>query len=142
MVQISLDKNNVLEIISNELSLIKSIRLVYVYGSFILRNDFHDIDVAVLFNSNVMGEDLFYKKAMELGRLLEKKFNYKFEFDVRPLNNSSIEFQYEVIKNGKLIYAESDDLRQEYEFNILSEYLEYSEMYKMFDQALLKRAIH
>ncbi|MHA1239040.1 MAG: nucleotidyltransferase domain-containing protein [Candidatus Odinarchaeia archaeon] len=131
------NKQKIFKKISDTISRIKEVELAYVYGSFLTRSNFNDIDVAVLLNDNVENK---FKLANKIGRILEEKFAYRFKFDVRPLNMSPVYFQHEVIKFGKPVYVKKQETREEYEFQVLTQYLEYSEMYKWFDEMFLAKS--
>jgi len=122
--------------VGDVLSTFEEIELGYVYGSA-LRNNFHDVDVAVLL-SNDPDSYAAMKFCMEIGRELEKSFNYQFEFDVKALNSSPPQLKYEVVKTGRPVY-EGNINRPSYEAKTVSEYLDYKETLEWFDEQLLAK---
>ncbi|MBS1263016.1 MAG: hypothetical protein MAG715_00183 [Methanonatronarchaeales archaeon] len=125
-----------LQQIGEVLSGFDEVELGYVYGSS-LRGSFEDVDVAALLS----GEPDSYaamKLCMELARELEKKFGYGFEFDVKALNHSPPQLRYEVVKTGRLVY-EGDVDRASYEARVITEFLDYRETLKWFNEQLLAK---
>jgi len=121
--------------ISRILSSFPEITECYIFGSF-LRGEFRDIDLAILLHDEFSPYHAM-KFAMKVGRKIEKDMEYCYEFDVRVLNFSPIQFQYEVIKKGKLIFSREERIPVRYEAHLLSQYLDYKQTSDWFDQRLL-----
>lgn len=82
----------------------EDVLLGYLYGSFPRHDRFHDIDIGLL----VAGERdpyEFYKYAMGIASDLERCITPRYEIDLRILNAAPVEFQYEVVKTGRLLVA-------------------------------------
>lgn len=60
------------------------------------------------------------------------------EFDVKILNSSPIYFQYEVIKEGEVVYSGDEKERIEYEVCVVSVYLDYKPVLDFFNRRLLR----
>jgi hypothetical protein len=120
------------------LSRSEEIEVGYVFGSS-LRGEFEDVDVALLLSKSFSSYESM-KFAMRIGRVLEKAFDHRFEFDVKILNLSPIYFQHEVIKNGKPVFCRDVKGKIRYEARVLSEYLDYRDILEWFNQELLARA--
>jgi hypothetical protein len=134
-----MDKKETMERISLILDGFEEIDLAYVFGSFLERYDFHDIDVAI----HLCKEQLPYQRfklAQKVGRSLEHGIQPRVDFDVRILNYAPAYFQYEVISKGVVVLERDRGKRVDYEALIISEYLDLKYMYDLFDHAILARA--
>ncbi|MCK9564488.1 MAG: nucleotidyltransferase domain-containing protein [Methanothrix sp.] len=117
----------------------EEINLAYVFGSFLERDDFHDIDVAIHLCKEQSPYQRF-KLASKVARNLEKGILPRVDFDVRILNYAPAYFQYEVISKGIVVLERDREKRVDYEAHLISEYLDLKYMYDLFDQAFLARA--
>lgn len=115
------------------------VNVAYVFGSFLEREDFRDIDVALLFSCNLTPYNAFML-AMHIGSELNLGIKTGHDFDVRVLNNSHPEFQYEVVKKGIAVFSRDEQKRFDYEADVISIYLDLKEMYDFFDKEYLARA--
>ena len=99
----------------------------YLFGSHAVgtsRED-SDVDIAVLFEQmpdNAL--DYRIEKSMELERILKK------EVDLIIMNNSPLILQFQVIKEGQILYEMDADKRATYQMHFLSRYYDYI---KFFD---------
>ena len=134
-----MDKNKTRECIRVILDGFQEIDLAYVFGSFLERDDFRDIDVAILLCKEQSPYQRF-KLAQRIAGRLEKGIEPRVNFDVRILNYSPAYFQYEVISKGIVVLERDRKRRVGYEANLISEYLDLKYMYDLFDQAFLARA--
>ncbi len=78
---------------------------------------------------------------MMIARKLEEQVKPRIEFDVKLLNYSPIEFQYEVIKTGKPISIRNKDIEIEYEARTIISYLDFKDTIKIVDKKFLARDI-
>ena len=134
-----MDRNKAKECIHFILNGFEEIDLAYVFGSFLERDDFHDIDIAI----HLCKEQLPYQRfklAQKVARSLEHGVQPRVDFDVRILNNAPTYFQYEVISKGVVVLERDRERRVDYEADLISEYLDLKYMYDLFDQAFLARA--
>ena len=115
------------------------VNAAYVFGSFLEREDFRDIDVALLFSCNLSPYKAFML-AMHIGTELDLGIKIGHDFDVRVLNNAHPEFQYEVVKSGIAVFSRNAQERFDYEADVISNYLDLKEMYDFFDKEYLARA--
>jgi len=134
-----MDKNRILECIRFILSGFDEIDLAYVYGSFLKRDDFHDIDIAIHISKELAPYQRF-KLSSKLAMSLEKTIQPRVDFDVRILNHAPAYFQYEVISEGIAILERDRDMRVDFEAHLIAEYLDLKYMYDRFDQDFLARA--
>jgi uncharacterized protein len=134
-----MDRNKAKECIRFILNGFEEIDLVYVFGSFLKRDDFHDIDIAI----HLCKEQLPYQRfklSQKVARSLEQAVQPRVDFDVRILNYAPAYFQYEVISKGIVVLERDQERRVDYEADLISEYLDLKYMYDLFDRALLARA--
>ena len=132
------DKNKTLDQIGSILAGFDEIDLAYVFGSFLERDDFHDIDVA----SHLAEEHAPYQRfklSQRIARALEQGVNPRVDFDVRVLNSAPAYFQYEVISRGMVVLERDREARVDFEAHLISEYLDLKYMYDYLDQAFLAR---
>ncbi|MFZ2472324.1 MAG: nucleotidyltransferase domain-containing protein [Methanothrix sp.] len=134
-----MDKEKTKERIGLILDGFEEIDLAYVFGSFLERDDFHDIDVAIHLNKEQLPYNRF-KLAQMVARSLEQAILPRVDFDVRILNYAPAYFQYEVIRKGIIVLERDQKRRVDYEAHLISEYLDLKYMYDLFDQAFLARA--
>jgi predicted nucleotidyltransferase len=87
---------------------------VYLYGSFVTRESFADIDLGVLLRREPK-DILEYE--IELESKLEKL--ERFRLDVRVLNKAPISSAQNVIRYGRLIIAREPNIRSDFESYVL-----------------------
>ena len=93
----------------------------YLFGSFIGKDQFSDIDLGLLLKSKVL-DVLEYELALETR--LENKF--KHPFDVRVLNVAPNSFSQNVIRTGKVIVDNAPGMRAVFEGNVLKQYFDFA----------------
>lgn len=131
-----LDRRKITEEIGRILSEFDIIEVVYVFGSFVHNPDFNDVDVALLISKKLKPYERF-KLKMKVARELERKIKPRFEFDVKILNYSPLEFQYEVLKTGKAVFIRNASSKIEYEAGTISKYLDFRDIVKEIDKSFL-----
>jgi uncharacterized protein len=134
-----MDRNKTKESIRLILNGFEEIDLAYVFGSFLERDDFHDIDIAI----HLCTEQLPYQRfklAQKIAGSLEQGIQPRVDFDVRILNYAPAYFQYEVISKGVVVLERDREKRVDFEADLISEYLDLKYMYDLFDRAFLARA--
>jgi len=88
----------------------------YLFGSYAngQESPLSDVDIAYLFDPRMFNPhdylDLDLQIDVELSQALQTD-----EVDCKLLNKAPLEFQYEVITEGKLIYCQDEQLRERYE---------------------------
>lgn len=96
------------------------IRLIYIFGSYAKgnNNEKSDIDIAVLLNNDYNPMDKL-ELIGELTSVLRRE-----DIDLVILNSSNPVLRHQVIKYGKLIYMESEDVKVDFEVKVLKEYMD------------------
>ncbi len=117
----------------------QEIEFAYLFGSFLEREEFSDVDIALYVRSKNFSPYEKMKFFLKIERELEKAIKPRCEFDVKILNYAPISFQYEVIKTGKVVFSKDGAKRIRYEAHILSMYLDYKETSDWLDREFLAR---
>lgn len=123
--------------IARVLSAFPQVEVGYLFGSFLDREDFRDIDVALRFSESADSHTVLRKLASRIGRDLEKAMTPRREVDVLILNAAPIAFQHAVVKRGKPVFVLNEVSRIRYEAATLSDYLDYREMLEWLDRRFL-----
>ena len=132
------NKKEVMGKIGKIVSGFDDVSAAYVFGSYVHDDDFNDIDVALLI-SNELDPYASFKFGMMVARELERRITPRFEFDVKILNHSLIEFQYEVLKNGKVVFLRDRTENVEYEYKAISNYLDFQTTAEYLNKTFLAR---
>jgi len=135
-----MEKEIIIRRMHDVLAPLPSLRIAYVYGSFLLRDDFRDIDIALLVDGRQLGEEFFQMYAADAGDRIEEALDVRSECDVKVLNGQPIWFGFEVISTGRLLYVRDDDERIDFETQVTIEHLDMKSMYDLFDREYLARA--
>ncbi len=131
-----LERERILNEIGRCLSGVEDLMLGYVYGSFLVRSDFHDIDVGLLISGERGPYELF-KYSMRIASDLERCITPRSEVDLRILNTAPTAFRYEVVKTGRVVFARDETLRSAFEADVLVRYLDLKYLYARMDRSLL-----
>jgi len=109
----------------NYFSSINEVECVYLFGSYVRKDvtPLSDVDIAVYLSSRVSRDKYFdlrlrlYGEAM---RLLRTE-----EVDVVLLNQAGIQFAYEIILTGKILYERDQMNRITFETRTIDRYLDF-----------------
>ena len=117
------NKEGIIQIIVNMLEK-KPVLFVYLYGSFLERDDFHDVDIGTYFEERkFQDKDEIFSYALNLSARLTIETG--IDIDLHPLNLTPIPFSYQVIKNGKIIFERDDEERIKFETRTIDMYLDF-----------------
>ena len=116
-----IQKESIIEDIASVLEKHDKIVLAYVFGSFIHRDAFSDIDIGVLTDED-MGSCLDFEFNLEIE--IEDIVNYPM--DVRVINNAPLSFCQNVLRHGRVILERDADMRADFVGKILKEYFEFA----------------
>ncbi|WP_292520362.1 nucleotidyltransferase domain-containing protein [Methanoculleus sp.] len=106
----------------------EEILLGYLYGSFLRHGEFNDIDIGQFVSGEREPYEL-YKCAMGFASDLERCITPRREIDLRILDAAPVEFQYEVVKTGRLLVARDEDTRIAFEAGVIARYLDLKYLY-------------
>ena len=134
-----MEENAILEKMCELLRIFPEVQVAYCYGSFLLREDFRDIDIALFLDENLTAEQQ-ESSAEQIGIALEEAISFSHVCDIRVLDGAPVWFQYEVISSGRLLYARSEEERYEKETSALIVYQDMKYTYDLFDSVYLAQA--
>lgn len=117
-----------------------NVDLGYVIGSFLTEDEFNDVDVAILTPAKLSSYEVF-RFSMQVARKLEQLVEPRLEMDVKVLSACPVSFQYEVIKNGTLVYCRDEVRRIRYEEGVLGDFLDYAPTSRWLDERFLVEGI-
>ncbi|PIU54857.1 MAG: hypothetical protein COS89_08930 [Deltaproteobacteria bacterium CG07_land_8_20_14_0_80_38_7] len=122
---------NIIRVISNQISSIKHIQLFYIFGSVAkgTNTPLSDIDFAYLDDGQISSFDL---DAM-LEEIIQKEIQ-NLRIDMVRLNTAPASLQHKVIHEGRLIYKKDDLVRALFEEKVIEGYLDYAFMLQSFYQ--------
>ncbi|MFA4876181.1 MAG: nucleotidyltransferase domain-containing protein [Methanoregula sp.] len=112
------------------------VQQAYLYGSFLHNDTYQDIDIAILLSGSMEPYALF-KLQMQIAGEIEELLSPQVPCDVRVLNAAPVEFQYEVIKTGSIVFSRSEEQKIDYETDIMRQYLDLKYLFDRVDQAFL-----
>jgi len=131
-----MDKDAIIQRLRDTISSLPFLRVAYLYGSFLSREDFRDIDIG-LFIDNGPDKEHTLKFASNLGTILEEALEFSNECDIRVLNEEPVWFTYEVISTGMVLFTRNENDRFAIETRVLIEYQDIRYMYDLFDREYL-----
>ncbi|MDW7650944.1 MAG: nucleotidyltransferase domain-containing protein [Bacillota bacterium] len=119
-----------IQVLSPILEKYPQIRLGYVFGSYLCRQNFRDVDIAILLDT---GADRSPFAAGALGCRIGEALSLGCDVDLKILNDSPIEFRYAIVRGGCLFYARNEKERVDFEIQVTDDYLDYREILNWFD---------
>ena len=112
-----------------------SVLFAYLYGSFLTRENYRDIDIGVYFKDNT--------SLLEIGSLItDLQQVVKKEIDVIPLNNLYLrkpKMANEVMSTGELILNKDTRTHVSFKENSMKHYFDTAFLRKIMDAAFLNR---
>ena len=115
-------KKDIINLISQHIEKFRhEIIFAYVFGSFIARNSFSDIDIAVMAREHI-------ENPLDFEIILENEMEgvVRFRTDIRLLNRAPLAFSHSVIRTGRLIVDRDSNVRADFENRILKQYFDFS----------------
>ena len=106
----------------------EEILFAYLHGSFVKKDAFRDIDVAI-YLERMPASVLEYELQMETDLMKALK---KYIVDVRVLNGAPLSFKYNVIKDGIVLLSKDDDKRADFEEKTIVFYLDFLPYRKLY----------
>lgn len=127
--QKELNKANIVKDLSSALFKREEIVFALLHGSFIVEEKFNDIDVAVFIKEQT-GSILQYELNLEAELIISGSFPK--EIDIRIFNKAPLYFQYNVIKNGDLLFTKSNDVFYDFKELVIRDYLDFLPHYREY----------
>jgi predicted nucleotidyltransferase len=97
---------------------VEGISFAYVYGSFLKRELFRDVDVAVWIEE---GEDPF-EYEVDLSSRIEA--DLEVPIDIHVLDEAPITFKYAVFTEGRLLFSRDERIRMEVVDETIRQYMD------------------
>jgi len=115
-----------------------SVIVCYLYGSYARGEEtpLSDLDIAMLWE-NEGSVEARKRDLLRLSQKLSRRFN--LDVDVRSLNDATLELQYRVVSEGKVLFCENRSKRLEFENRVVMEFLDFKPMIAVYNQYLHKR---
>ncbi len=129
-----IDKEPLYRAIESKLLEREEIVFAYLLGSFIERENFRDIDIAVFLMPGMLPRSYFDYEA-DLADDIMTTLPKRIPVDVKILNDTNVVFQYNVIK-GRLIKDMDPDVRCRKIEYILSRYFDLNPILKHYTREL------
>ncbi|MGC8654494.1 MAG: type VII toxin-antitoxin system MntA family adenylyltransferase antitoxin [Candidatus Kryptoniota bacterium] len=127
-----LEKKHIEDKITNYLYQRDEVLLAYIFGSFVQRDNYHDIDIAVYLKNDFNKND--FKKfpyGYESGVIAELISLLRKNVDFVVMNNAEILIQKRIIDAGKLIISKDERTRIYYENHIRKLYIDMENLRKI-----------
>lgn len=130
------DKKKIISLLTEILKTFAEIDFAYLHGSFLNREEFGDIDIAVFIRiEEYLPEVSLTKLEIDLEVKVEKIAGYPV--DIRALNNAPLSFRYNVLKNGQLMFARDEDFQVDFAARTITSYIEFSPYRKRYLKEVL-----
>ncbi|MEM1524719.1 MAG: nucleotidyltransferase domain-containing protein [Nitrososphaerales archaeon] len=111
------EKMNILEKVKIEL-IDLDVVFAYVYGSFLQRSLFKDLDVAVWIKNSSEA----FNYTINASAKISCKLN--IPVDIQVLNEAPLPFKYHVFTQGRLLFSKNEDLRLRIVDEVIRQYLD------------------
>lgn len=143
------NKEEIARQISQILQRFVEIDLVYIYGSFLNRNDYEDIDIACVLKEGHPPWDnlkLAMIRQLEFALIPEKNFHPHYGpetpfsyFDLKNMRRLPSRLQQRIVGEGRCLYSRDETTRIRFETALLCHALDFKRVDDLFDQAALER---
>jgi len=117
------DKKAILKELTDYFQSVEGILFALVHGSFLQKNTYNDIDCAVFLDLQVE-HVADYELTLETSIILE--LSLPVECDVRVLNNAPIDFRFNTIREGVLLFSHEEEKFINFKEQTIIEYHDFS----------------
>ena len=117
------DKKAILKELTDYFQSVEGILFALVHGSFLQKNTYNDIDCAVFLDLPVE-HVADYELTLETSIILE--LSLPVECDVRVLNNAPIDFRFNTIREGVLLFSHEEEKFINFKEQTIIEYHDFS----------------
>lgn len=92
-----------------------AVLVAYLFGSFLNRDGFNDIDIAVLLDLKALnGHGGFFDYQVDSALRIERELR-SFPVDIVILNEAPLPLRFRVVSEGRLLVSKDEGLRTEFE---------------------------
>ena len=112
---------------------------IYLFGSHARgeANHLSDIDIALLLRPD-LPEEAMWRLGLRLNAEVCNILGTE-NVDVIVLNTAPLEAQFEIIRTGKLLHSSDENIRTEYEVQMMNAYWDFKKVLDEYDAYALKR---
>ncbi|MFZ6033702.1 MAG: type VII toxin-antitoxin system MntA family adenylyltransferase antitoxin [Melioribacter sp.] len=104
----------------------------YIFGSFVAKEYYHDIDVAVYLSDNFDKNDLMkFPYGYESGMISQLNILVRKNIDFIVMNNAELYIQKKIINEGILLFSKNERKRINYENYIRKMYIDTAHLRKI-----------
>jgi predicted nucleotidyltransferase len=130
--EFDMNKSEIIDNITKMLQGNAEILFAYVFGSFVRRDDYHDIDIAVYLKTEFdKNNNIKFPYGYESGLISELNRLVRKEIDFVVMNNADITLQQRIINKGRLLFSKNDRTRLRYENYIRKLYIDAEQLRKV-----------
>ncbi|HLP46315.1 MAG TPA: nucleotidyltransferase domain-containing protein [Candidatus Kapabacteria bacterium] len=109
-------KNKIIEKITQSLSEKPGILFAYLFGSFLSRDDFEDIDIGIFLDPQIIPGIDTLRYELEL--------SIELEDHIKVINDAPVTLRYSV-STGKLLFSKDENTREEFLCRTWPEYFDF-----------------
>lgn len=121
-------ENKIVECLSKK----EEILFAYIFGTFVSKNHYHDIDIAVYLSENFDKNDTKkFPYGYESSIISELNLLVRKNIDFIVMNNANILIQKKIIRQGKLLFCRDERKRIYYENHIRKLYIDTEDLRKI-----------
>ena len=132
-----MDKQNLINKISRIFCTKKDIVFAYIFGSFISKDEFKDIDIGVYIDNIETATILNYEMKLEL----ESEDIIGIPVDIRIINNAPISFVYNILKDKIVMIDNNIDLRSDFEGLVYKKYFDFQYFIKEYLREIVNASV-
>ncbi len=114
------------------------ISFVYLHGSFVRREGFRDIDLAVYVSNGASPASVEYELRLEAELM---RITGRYHVDVRVLNKAPLSCRYNVLREGILLFAREKEERAEFQEATVSAYFDFAPYRNLYLKETLGRGV-
>ena len=119
------NKQIIVEKIKKYLRNKNEVMYAYIFGSFLIKENYHDLDIALYLDKEFDKNDFVeYPYGYESKIMTELEQLLKQRIDIVIMNNAGITILQRIINKGKLIVSKNDKHRIDYENYIRKLYID------------------
>lgn len=127
-----LEKKHIENKIAEHLRKRDEVLFTYIFGSFVEKDNYHDIDVAVYLKDDFDKNELKkFPYGYESGLIAELNLLVRENIDFIVMNNAEILIQKRIIEQGKLLFCKDESKRIYYENHIRKLYIDTAHLRKI-----------